>query len=505
MLKYQSDEPVSCELPHRPRAHSENNHLSAPPASKAQGSKPKHQRTQSEFPLKTIGIGLKESINEEWRTERVPNLSSEEHLHSDIGITSGAEMDEQMRLPSGVTLESQSRLQDTALDNPANSHVVGSPISVNDLTAMDMARLKWQPSNSKDRVGTEDTSGLKNNAIQKPVHGDQSIGVGFDELVDRLLSQAKSKTDVKFVAIFLCLYRQFSAPSALLDAVISRFETVDLGSSSQAIRLTTQLRHLSVLATWVSEYPGDFAHPLTRVKMSNFTIALAGQRQFSMAIKEIGFHLDVVSADDDTFWAVSDATESMTDDIDSSLTGSSVQSAPLATADQRDTTDDAFSNDKGARAIERGSATPSAASSAGKSSDRSNTSLEASPKSVEIAQAQGRLPVAPPRAALCKIHWHYFMELSDEDVARELTRIDWALFSSIRPRDLIRHVSLTEEYKGKYKDLDNVKRMIDLFNHTSFWIANIILLREKPKHRARALEKCIAIAWVRLSDLYGVQ
>jgi len=36
--------------------------------------------------------------------------------------------------------------------------------------------------------------------------------------------------------------------------------------------------------------------------------------------------------------------------------------------------------------------------------------------------------------------------------------------------------------------------MIAHFNHTATWIANIILLRVKPKHRALALEKCMRLA-----------
>lgn len=88
------------------------------------------------------------------------------------------------------------------------------------------------------------------------------------------------------------------------------------------------------------------------------------------------------------------------------------------------------------------------------------------------------------------------IDTPEEDIARELTRIDWIMFSSIRPRDFVRHVSLTTNQKKKCKSLENVDRMICHFNHVAFWVANLVLLRDKPKHRAKALEKFMAVTWV---------
>jgi len=88
------------------------------------------------------------------------------------------------------------------------------------------------------------------------------------------------------------------------------------------------------------------------------------------------------------------------------------------------------------------------------------------------------------------------METSADDIARELTRIDWTMFSSIRPRDLVRHVGSQTGQKEKCKSLEHIDRMIGQFNHVAYWVTNLILLREKPKHRAKALEKFMALAWV---------
>jgi hypothetical protein len=86
------------------------------------------------------------------------------------------------------------------------------------------------------------------------------------------------------------------------------------------------------------------------------------------------------------------------------------------------------------------------------------------------------------------------MGLDDGLIARELTRMDWIMFSSIRPRDLVRSVSLKAASKAACKNLVNVERMSEHFNHLAVWVANFILLRDKPKHRALMLEKMMRVA-----------
>ena len=53
------------------------------------------------------------------------------------------------------------------------------------------------------------------------------------------------------------------------------------------------------------------------------------------------------------------------------------------------------------------------------------------------------------------------MEYPDDMIARELTRMDSIMFTSIRPRDLVRYVSLGNDAKKRCKSLDNVHRMIE--------------------------------------------
>jgi len=330
-------------------------------------------------------------------------------------------------------------------------------------------------------------------------------GVSFEDLVDRLLSQPISKSDAKFAIIFLCLYRKFAAPSTLVMAIICRFEELNDTEIPYLTRMASQLRFLNILKEWVSHYPGDFAHPLSRRIMTGFMQSLTTSQEHAIASTDISPHLDIVSEDDDTEWACSDKTRSRANTIDSFLTMSSVQStastlnadSPTLTADSstEDVVDHANIEKAPTSQLNRISASLSSTSSISRSDSQSTSSFPTLPNTVENAQRQAQLLTPISRNMLTKVQWHQLMEIPEEQIARELTRIDWIMYSSIKPRDLIRHVSLQPDQKDKCKSLEHVNRMIHHFNHVAFWVTNMVLLRDKPKHRAKALEKFMGVAW----------
>ena len=332
----------------------------------------------------------------------------------------------------------------------------------------------------------------------------QDAGATFEDLVDRLLSQPKSKSDAKFTTIFLCLYRKFAAPSTLIMAIVRRFDELNDKDLPSFTRMKSQLRYLNILTEWVSNYPGDFAHPLSRRIVTGFVQGLAISQEYTIASKDISPGLENVSEDDDTEWACSDSFRSRANTTDSFLTMSSVQSmastlfvdSPTLTADS--STEDVvdYISEKAALSTKsRVSATPSSNPSISRSDSQSTGSSQTLLGTIENAQRQAQLLTPVSRNLLTKLQWHQLMEIPEDQIARELTRIDWILYSSIRPRDLIRHVSLQADQKEKCKSLEHVNRMIHQFNHVAFWVTNMILLRDKSKHRAKALEKFMLVAW----------
>ncbi|KAF2200511.1 ras GEF [Delitschia confertaspora ATCC 74209] len=309
-------------------------------------------------------------------------------------------------------------------------------------------------------------------------------GYTFDQLVDRLLAQPLSKNDSKFIAIFLALYRRFATPGQLLEAIIKRFEALKRDKNPQIIRTISQLRYLAVLQQWISFYPGDFAYPTTCRNMRKFVTALAGNPIFSIAAKEMLFDLEYVQEDDDTEWGCSDRNRDLTEPI-----------STFHTVLDEDSENDDFTNAIGHLSVS--SDGMSIARSMNTTTTRMTNSSTNSATSLHTIERNMRLAkqlVPNPAKPLSKVQWHQLMAEPEDSIARELTRIDWIMFSSIRPRDLVRHVSMNTEEKRRCKNLENVTRMTEHFNHLAYVVTNYILLRDKPKHRALMLEKWMKVA-----------
>lgn len=314
-------------------------------------------------------------------------------------------------------------------------------------------------------------------------------GVTFDELVDRLLGQHMSRSDVNFSEIFLCLYRKFAAPGELFDAILSRLSRLGEDKNIHYLtRTTTQLRILTMVARWISGYPGDFASSSTSRKLDSFINQLASDPVFAAAAQEMRTQLNSrIVEDDDTGWARTDA------DVDKEL-----ESAPLSPTTTR-TDSKGYDTDATTLAREDDASDMELKTPRGDSSFSARASSQSdfgAPSFLAVEDYEKEAAKMTPKGILplSKFRYHMFMEISDDDLADEMTRIDWVMFSSIRLRDLVRHVSLSLNQKEKCKSLSNVNRMINHFNHIAKWVANMILMRDKAKHRAQILEKFMNVA-----------
>ncbi|KAL3415234.1 ras guanine nucleotide exchange factor domain-containing protein [Aspergillus fumigatus] len=327
-------------------------------------------------------------------------------------------------------------------------------------------------------------------------------GYTFDELVDRLVAQPMSKQDSKFSSIFLCLYRKFAAPASLLNALIHRFERNEKNITDQLARIADQLRLLNVMAQWVSEYPGDLAYPKTRKRILDFVSTLEKSHFYMFAAKEIGSYLEVNTEDDDVGWPFKDGDVEEFEDQEALYVNSGWSSpsmflgGPTSGEDEGEEEEEDPIYNMSALDLSEGPPEQSTRLSGTSTVDKPGTISSQSFMSlcIDAAQRESERLELTPTVPLTKIQWRQFMEIPDEDFARELTRIDWIMFNSFRPRDLVRHVSISGPDKDKIQSLKHVNRMIKQFNHVAFFVASMILLRDKPKHRARALEKFMNIA-----------
>jgi hypothetical protein len=314
----------------------------------------------------------------------------------------------------------------------------------------------------------------------------KKTGATFDELVDRLIAPNLSKADTNFTEIFLCLYRKFATPEGLFKAILSRLDRVKKDKSGHYLTKTsTQLRIIEIVARWVTSYPSDFARPAIRRDLEDFIRHLSSEPIFAAAAHQMRRTLDVSTLEiDDMGWLKYDGKD---EDVVEPTSVPAKEAAKASTIDINESVSSMSVEDNPERR-------PSASSSL---NDVGMTGKihQFQYHSYEDYNREAATMVPSYTMPLTKFRYHIFMDTADDDIADEITRIDWVMFSSIRIRDLVRHVTLSMKVKEQCKDMKNVTRMISHFNHIARWVANMILMRDKAKHRALMLEKFMDIAW----------
>ncbi|RVX69240.1 hypothetical protein B0A52_07216 [Exophiala mesophila] len=393
----------------------------------------------------------------------------------------------------------------TVPETPDSYYVKSILRSLSTETTDSRANQTFLNMDDENEHGVDKEFGTDTDTLTPSVATDETVkpletGVPFRELVDKLLILPASKNDSKFVPSFLCLYRVFATPQRLLGAVIDQFVEVDKSTMVHFTKVAEMLRFLQVLAQWTATYPGDFASGPARTAAISFIQSIETSKVFAPAAREISNNLNTLVADEDADWAYDEGAKGLKSSGQKTPQNSSgslprldghttSKGRPRSGADLDESDEDADE----ANSSTRGSGAASASSSMLKSyqsSSQSYTNL----MQLESAKAQAQRYKPIPHLRLAKFHWHYFMEVSVDDLAREITRVDWAMYSAIRPRDFVRHVVLTTEQKRRSRQVDNIGMMVKQFNHLALFVSGMILLRDKPKHRAKALEKFMLLA-----------
>jgi hypothetical protein len=388
--------------------------------------------------------------------------------------------------PPSLPLYMPEALQETS-DSEGESSAPLNPI-------ISFLNMEESDADSGYRYSSDDIPILQRNKDTFEDKPSKVAGLTLDELVDRLLGQHMSKADSNFTDIFLCLYRKFAAPAELLSAILSRFDQVSHDTSMPYLmRSACQLRIVAVVAKWLANYPGDFASARTRQQLSVFIDGLSAQQHLAAAAQEMRSELqNHVVEDDDTGWARTDDHLQVACTTAASPVATTASGSTKLTSDYVSKTASAQSpDDDGVRRGRRPSETISVSSGEARSASDAVTHTFSS---VEEYEAEARKLVPSSTLPLTKFRYQICLDTSDDEFADEITRIDWIMFYSIRIRDLVRHVSLTFNQKEKCRSLANVNRMIDHFNHVAKWVSNMILMRDKAKHRAVMLEKFMRIA-----------
>lgn len=363
-----------------------------------------------------------------------------------------------------------------------------------------------------DESPADDTSpigGEAGSSREGAMGGDTSYsGVPFPELVDKLLAMPASKGDRKFISSFLCLYRTFETPLSLLMAIIERFMKTDKSDMVVFTKTAELLRYLSVLGLWTAHYPGDFADMTVRDTISTFVAAIEKNKSFAPSAKQIASNLQTFAPDEDEDWAFTGPGRPAAGRSPNGRRNTNSHSAQA----RLDTAKDAKPRERRARMVRnddhsdsdedvvtpssaRHSSATSAASSLLRGSQASSLTSE-NLHHLETARENARkLRIAPGKELISKLQWHIFMTYTPEELAIEITRMDWTMYTAIRPRDFVRYVTIPSSQRSSSGRIDYIGMMTKHFNHLALFVSSMILTRDKPKHRAKMVEKFMDLAW----------
>ena len=309
-------------------------------------------------------------------------------------------------------------------------------------------------------------------------------GFTSQQLIDRLLSSVLSTKGLKYIKTFLALYRFFLSPADLLEAIVKAFHFVSCSGRGDVISAVDHLRYLTVFEMWVKDYPGDFALLPTHSKARDFIEQIRRSRILSVAANELSLRIANVMEDDNTYWAFNDLFESSDAKAQRVKDDASLQPfyGNMIHKNVNFNYDILYSHNI---LNEKNSRTEATLNGKG-----------ANPETYHERLYMTQSLIPEQQSEFTKTHWRQLISESEESIAKEMTRIDWILFSSFCPRDLIRHVTLAPDAKRCCRKLGNVDRMINHFNHIAYWVTNIILVRDKAKHRALMMMKLMKVARV---------
>ncbi|KAM0756403.1 ras GEF [Meredithblackwellia eburnea MCA 4105] len=330
-----------------------------------------------------------------------------------------------------------------------------------------------------------------------------------EDMIDKFLFASVTGNDETYVTLFLIVYRRFVRPYDVVSKLIQRFEFVaGRLKTDPLLSRFAQMKLCGTLSTWFSYYPGDFSAPSTANLLRPFLEGLLprGATWVAHHAAELLPLLNQIAGmpDPEASWALPDKPmyEQPMMQADSnqyrrpSLAPSyeSAASSMMSSHHQLDSLDGNQS-----RLSVPGSLQYEAGSLKSESRARSGSDAAASDSNDRYGTTPaGRRARLGNEQVLLDLS-NALLELPEETIAQQITRIAWISFSSMTPRDLMRHVLAPRDPKNPralLRDHDsNVMQSINFVNYLADWVATMILVQSKLKWRARILEKFIQIAY----------
>ncbi|KAH7915776.1 ras guanine nucleotide exchange factor domain-containing protein [Hygrophoropsis aurantiaca] len=341
------------------------------------------------------------------------------------------------------------------------------------------------PTTGESFLGFEDGQEEPHNRKEKQIRSVQHATL--EELLDKLLFLAVSGDDSTFLSHFLLTYRRFASPRSILLAMQKRMRQLDSSSGDPMFACYAQMRICHLLETWIHTYPHDFAVPGASGALNALVKSIISKTYLLHYGSDFLPFLEHVPGlvDKDAAWALK--CENTIDDIDDPYYpfGEGEYDEPLVANDSS-----SMSLSSQSPSIENSVVAPTI-------SRERKSSLPLSAKAIinPITSPHGQadiLEISPKHLLkeLQRIHSE-LQSVDCTDVAEEITRVEAKLFMQIEPRHWLQ---FTLAPGPKDAESDSISRFNAFSEHLASWVASLILCHEKPKHRAKQMEKLVDIA-----------
>ncbi|KAG1853630.1 ras guanine nucleotide exchange factor domain-containing protein [Suillus subluteus] len=306
----------------------------------------------------------------------------------------------------------------------------------------------------------------------------------LEELLDKLLFLAVSGDDPTFISHFLLTYRRFASPRSILLAMQKRMRQLDNSTGDPMFANYAQMRICHLLETWIQAYPQDFAVPGAPGALHALVRSIVGKTYLlhhGSDFLPFLSHLPNI-IDTDAAWALK--SEIPVDECEDPYSISDGEKETLVVETKSPSTSRSLvarSNDN----------LPSAASVRERKS-----SLPLSAKifiPVNSSHSQGDAQDMSPKDLLNKLRSNA-QTLANFDcsaIAEEITRVEAKLFMDIEPRHWLQYILVPGR---KDPELDSISRFNVISNYLADWVVSLILCHDKPRSRARQIERFVDIA-----------
>ncbi|KAK7694634.1 hypothetical protein QCA50_001821 [Cerrena zonata] len=308
--------------------------------------------------------------------------------------------------------------------------------------------------------------------------------VSIDDLLDKLLFVGVSDDDPVFVNHFFLTYRRFSTPRSILLAMQKRMRSLDQPTGDPMFACFAQMKICCLLDSWIRTYRDDFAVPGTAGAFSALIKSILGKTYLLHYGSEFIPFMEILPTlcDRDAFWAIK--VEAPLDDSDEDA--SSIAEPPP-------------------EILESPSLSSISSHSLPTPPEPRNPAPAPAPPPPSTRERKSSLPLGrlsakdnfPPgfKEVLNKLKGNAskLERWSAAEIAQEINRVQCDYFLKIQPRHWLQHV-FAHGKKQKALKMDTITHFHWVSNHIGQWATSIILSYDKPKARARQIEKFADVA-----------